>query len=74
MGGKSSKEVVKSDGVVNNNIKISDTVSVHNDELIMLLRIIVALMIVNIIYMLYKMYFRNMKKRYLGASRNALEA
>lgn len=74
MGGKSSKEAVKSDGVVNNNIKISDTVSVHNDELITLLRIIVALMILNLLYTIYKMYARNMKKRYLGASRNALDA
>lgn len=63
MGNDNSKPI-DNKGVVNNNIKISETVQVHNDEIVLMLKIIVGLLIVQLLFKLYKVLAGQLKRKY----------
>lgn len=76
MGGNTSKpQIVKSTGVINNeninNIVVEDSVKVHNDSFTIMMYIIVALLIFNTCFKIYKEHQKCTKKKY--QSRFALE-
>jgi len=62
MGSKTSKP--ENTGTVINDIQIQPA-SVENTDLIVCIYIITALLIVQFVYKLYKIFHRNMKKKYV---------
>lgn len=68
MGSSESKEppkMIDSTGNVNNNVIIQDTVSIHNDHMVIVLYVIAAIKILELLYILFKMYNKSNKKKYL---------
>lgn len=65
MGSSKSKEMkVDSQGQVNTNIVIDDTVNVHNQELLIILYIICAIKLIEFVMNIARRYGKCMKKRY----------
>lgn len=69
MGGSESKEEIKTvdtNGNVNNNIVIQDPVSIHNQELMILMYIVCTIKIIEFTYVMYKEFLKKLKKRYVN--------
>lgn len=56
---------VDTTGTVNNNVVIDQTVPIHNDHLVILLYIITVIKVLEFIYILFKVFVRKQKKKYL---------
>lgn len=68
MGASDSKNIPKTidtAGSVNNNVIISDTVNVHNNEIVTMLYVIAAVKVLELIYILYKTHNKSQKRKYL---------
>lgn len=66
MGSSNTKEQ-QNDGMINNNITIEDTVKVHNDEIVLMLKIVVTIMILNVLSQIVRYFAKSLKRKYTGA-------
>jgi hypothetical protein len=68
MGKSNSKNVeqktIESDGQVNNNFVIQETVDVYNKEIIVMLAVIAFLKLLEFAYFIYKEHSKMLKKRF----------
>lgn len=64
MGSSNTKEQ-QNDGMINNNITIEDTVKVHNDEIVLMLKIVVTIMILNVLFQIVRYFAKSLKKNTL---------
>ncbi len=65
MGTKESKEeVVDTNGNVNNNVVIQQSVPIHNFEITILLYVVCIVKIIQFIFFIYKFHLRKIKKKY----------
>lgn len=55
---------LETSGEINNNVIIQDTVTVHNNEIIILLYIIAILKMAEFIIYIYNQYMKTIKKKY----------
>lgn len=55
---------LETSGEINNNVIIQDTVTVHNNEIIILLYIIAILKMAEFIIYIYNQYIKKIKKKY----------
>lgn len=62
---ESKKQDQTSNGAINNNLIIEDTVNVHSTQVVSLLYAIVVLMIINLLLQVFKEYKKSQKKRYM---------
>lgn len=76
MGSASSKDpsTIDTTGNINNNVIISDTVNVHSDHMATALYIIAGIKIIELLYLCFRIYNKNNKKKYIqqGLSLNKI--
>ena len=56
-------------GIINNVVKVDESIMVQNNEVLILLIIIVTILVFKLIYTCYHSHRKNSKKRYMVGSR-----
>lgn len=63
-----SATLTKNSGTVNNEITISDSVQIHNNEFYIIFVVIAICQVLQVIYLAYRIHSRRLKKKYTPTS------
>lgn len=76
MGSGKSKtsKVVDSNGNVNNNVVIEEGLPESHEQIVLLLSGLLVIKILEMCYVMYKIFHRNMKKKYVTKSTSDVES
>lgn len=67
-----TQETIESDGQVNNNVIVQETVNIYSFEIVLLLGIIATLKLIEFIYFVYRALHNKTKKKYLRNNVNRI--
>lgn len=71
MGGKTTKLDTENAGTINNNINLEEGVHVRNDQFTCFLYFMAIMKLLEVAYVIYRIWSKNMKKKYQGGTTTA---